>query len=378
MADIIDYLKWRGDLTFNQSPFNEIDNLILSQITYVNFDGIVPGPQYEETLPLYTVCDLFFKIHTEKEINENRTFFRLVPTLMKYAAETERFKNIRLGNYVNRLDTTEQKQFCALYYYLDEQTAYVAYRGTDDSLIGWKEDFNMSFMESVPSQLEAVSYLNDTAPPYKKLYIGGHSKGGNLAIYASVHCNPRIKENIIHIFNNDGPGFNHQMLAHTDYKAILPKITTIVPQSSIIGMLLEHEEDYIVIKSKQTAFMQHDAMSWETLGTHFVYCEELSKGSQLLDTAIKSWLSELTVSDRELFIETLYHIVTTTGAKTLSDLTRSKLKKINLLLKTYHSMDEATRSMLVDTIKKLTVSYYHVFKDSLTGGSSKKYLSEKI
>ena len=366
MSDILDYLQWRGDLTFDKSPFNEVDNLILSQLSYVNYDGIVPGPSYDEQITLEEACVLFYKMHTEKEVAADKSFIRLAPVLLKHAATTERFKHIGLYNYVSKLDYKEEKQFSALHYRLDGETIYVAYRGTDDTILGWKEDFNMAFLAAVPSQIEAVNYLNATLKqPPNNVYIGGHSKGGNLAIYAATQCNPKIKPYIVEIFNNDGPGFDEHMLESRLYQEMLPRITTIVPQSSVIGMLLEHEEEYKVIKSKQLGIMQHDAMSWEVLGNSFVTCDTVSKGSQILDHTLKSWLRTISKEEREQFTDVLYEILETTGAKTLSDLSTSRLKKINKLLKSYNALDEATKTKLTHMVSQLASTYYQMFKESL-------------
>lgn len=366
MSDIMDYLLWRGDLSFDQSPFNEVDNLILCQIAYVNFNGIVPGISAATSLSLEQASDLFHQMHTEKELAEDKSFIRLAPLLLKRAATTKRFKDIGLCNYVSELDSKEEKQFSALHYEISDMVTYIAFRGTDDTLIGWKEDFNMSFMEVVPSQIEAVNYLNETmTDPHKRFYVGGHSKGGNLAIYSVVNCNESLRPQLLQVYNNDGPGFNSHMLESDGYKALGSKIMTFIPESSVIGILLEHEEDYKVVKSKQIGLMQHDAMSWEVLGTSFVTCETLSRGSQILDDTFKVWMANLTPYQREQFIDALYNILETTGAKTLSDLSTSRLKKINQLIKSYNAMDEATKNMLSKIVGQLTTTYYHVFKDSV-------------
>jgi len=373
MADIMDYLLWRGDLSFKQDPFNEVDNLILSQIAYVNFDNIVPGITSNASLSLEEASNLFHKMHTEKELAQDKSFVRLAPLLLKRAATTKRFKHIGLCNYISKLDYNEEKQFSALHYMLDEVTTYVAFRGTDDTLLGWKEDFNMSFMEVVPSQIEAVGYLNATlTDARKRFYLGGHSKGGNLAIYSAVNCNKPIHSQILHIYNNDGPGFNSNMLQSEGYKALSTKITTFIPESSIIGLLLEHEEDYKVIQSEQLGIMQHDAMSWKVLGPRFVACDGLSFGSRIFDSTFKVWMTELTQPQREQCIDVLYNILETTGAKTLTDLSNSRLKKINQLIKTYNAMDETTKTMLSQIVGKLTTTYYHVFKDSILPSKSSK------
>ncbi len=373
MADIMDYLEWRGDLSFKQSAFNEVDNLILSQLAYVNFDGIIPGVAYNEAVTLEAACERFFKIYDEKEVLKNKSFIRLAPILMKKMAQSERFKRLKLGKYKSQLDYEAQKQFAALHMMLEDETIYIAFRGTDDTIIGWKEDFNMSFMTPVPAQIEAVAYINETAADLKQeIRMGGHSKGGNLAIYAAVNCKEEVKARILKVYNNDGPGFNKEMITSSSYQEMLSRIETIVPKSSIVGMLLEHEEEYVVVKSKQIGFMQHDAMSWEVLGNQFVYSDEMTRSSQILDHTLKAWVNNLTEEERAQFVDSLFAILSATGAKTLTDLSKARLKKANMLLKSYQAMDSTTKEMILQTIKLLTNAYYKEFKQSFSKKNDSK------
>ena len=366
MADIMDYLDWRGDLTLQQSPFNEVDHLILAQLAYVNFDGIIPGMQSNEAVTLEAASKLFFKINDEKEVLKQKLFARLAPFVMKKMASTRRFRDMKLCKYVSQLDYEIQKQFGVFQVFLEDGTIYVAFRGTDDTLVGWREDFNMSFMAPIPAQVEAVNYVNRTlSHTTRPIRMGGHSKGGNLAIYAALKCQKCIRKQIIEVYNNDGPGFNKAMMASFNDESIMSKIRTIVPQGSIIGMLLEHEETYTVVKSKQVGILQPDAMSWEVMGPKFVYLEELSKGSQLLEHALKGWMERLEDEQRSQFVDSLFSILEETGAKTVLELTKAKLKKANKLIKSYHAMDDMTKEMLGHTIKLLTNEYYKVVKQSL-------------
>lgn len=366
MADIMDYLDWRGDLTLQQSPFNEVDHLILAQLAYVNFDGIIPGMQSNEAVTLEAASKLFFKINDEKEVLKQKLFARLAPFVMKKMASTRRFRDMKLCKYVSQLDYEIQKQFGVFQVFLEDGTIYVAFRGTDDTLVGWREDFNMSFMAPIPAQVEAVNYVNRTlSHTTRPIRMGGHSKGGNLAIYAALKCQKCIRKQIIEVYNNDGPGFNKAMMASFNDESIMSKIRTIVPQGSIIGMLLEHEETFTVVKSKQVGILQHDAMSWEVMGPKFVYLEELSKGSQLLEHALKGWMERLEDEQRSQFVDSLFSILEETGAKTVLELTKAKLKKANRLIKSYHAMDDMTKEMLGHTIKLLTNEYYKVVKQSL-------------
>ena len=284
MANMIDYLEWRGDLSFCTAGFNEVDNLLLAQLAYVDFDGIVPGQDSGADISLREASDIFWSGHDEEEILSRVSMTKWAPIVMRSMAETERFCNIRLSRYVNDVSDEEQSQFSVVCAALADGSIYVAFSGTDDTIVGWRENFNMGYLAETPGQLKAVQYLNrlDGASG-QKLRVGGHSKGGNLSVYAAVKCLPKIQKRILTVYSNDGPGFNHEMTESAAYRRMLPRIKTILPESSIVGMLLEHQENYEVVKSSQSGIQQHDALSWEVLGASFVYVEQVAMKSVLLD-----------------------------------------------------------------------------------------------
>lgn len=355
MANILDYIEWRGDLSMSVDEFNDIDNLILSQLSYLNFEGIIPGEEGGSIL-LREAARKYLS-----DADETRTYTGLLVspqtvTLLKKAAESARFSGIKLSKYVNKINEEEQKQFSAVTCLLEDNTVYVAYRGTDDTIVGWKEDFNMSFISPVPSQTEAVEYLEKTQRrTYRKIRIGGHSKGGNLAVYASAFCNKNIQRRIIGIYNNDGPGFELSTIEKEGFRNIISVVKTIVPQSSIVGMLLEHEEDYVVIQSTQTGIFQHDAFSWQLVGRHFIELDSTDARSRRIDKAIKTWLNSLEKEEIERFVDELFNLITATGAKTLTDLTKDRGKNIGALLKALSDMDETTHKNLAHILKKLFI-----------------------
>ena len=275
MANIEDYLLWRGDLTVTQAPFNSVDNLILSNLAYLIFKEIVPELNNEKQTFLSKITSLFKS--DEASRMQYITIFDAIAAMNLATegkdrirvsqdiemgiklAKTKRFGNMKLMCYVDKYDESIETQFAAITILMEDNTAYIAFRGTDTSLIGWKEDFNMSFMDKVPAQELALLYLKDVAEIIKcPLRIGGHSKGGNLAVYSSLYAGKEIQDRIINIYNNDGPGFKSSILQTEEYKNIKNKIDSIIPQTSIIGMILEHEEEYIVIRSNETLIMQHD------------------------------------------------------------------------------------------------------------------------
>lgn len=339
MANLFDYLKWRGDLSLNQSPLNEIDSLILARLSYLPFDGIVTE-SFASEIMIAEAAELFLQREDAKE----QVIMKADLPLLREVAQTKRFATMKLCGYTNQVDPEAEKQFAALTIKLNPQLAYVSFRGTDLSLAGWKEDFNMSFCSSVPAQIDAVRYLNAAALGLSRsLYLGGHSKGGNLAVYASAFCKPEVQDLIISVHNHDGPGFDSSVLNSTGYQRISKKVKTFLPQSSVVGMLLQHEEDYFVIQSKQIGLMQHDLYSWEIERDQFVYLDEVTGHSKFIDHTLKSWLAELSPKQREQFIDNLFSILEETNASTLKELTLNWYKNAAIVLKSIREMDDQMR-----------------------------------
>lgn len=354
MANMIDYLEWRGDLSFCTAGFNEVDNLLLAQLAYVDFDGIVPGQDSGADISLREASDIFWSGHDEEEILSRVSMTKWAPIVMRSMAETERFCNIRLSRYVNDVSDEEQSQFSVVCAALADGSIYVAFSGTDDTIVGWRENFNMGYLAETPGQLKAVQYLNrlDGASG-QKLRVGGHSKGGNLSVYAAVKCLPKIQKRILTVYSNDGPGFNHEMTESAAYRRMLPRIKTILPESSIVGMLLEHQENYEVVKSSQSGIQQHDALSWEVLGASFVYVEQVAMKSVLLDETMKAWLCQLKPQERQEIVDTVFSMLEAADIRTVDDFYRSKWKKVQELLKATNRLPEETQQLLAKAVKLL-------------------------
>lgn len=354
MANMMDYMDWRGDLSFAASGFNEVDNLILAQLVYVDFEGIVPGIGSEEQVCLKEASELFWKNHTEEEILSRVSMTKSAAFVMKKMAETERFRDVKLSGYVNDISDEEQSQFSVVCVTLPDDSLYVAFSGTDNTIVGWRENFNMGYLSETPGQLKAVEYLNRmVGTEQKEVRVGGHSKGGNLSVYAAVKCEPWIQEKIIAVYSNDGPGFKQSMIESEEYQRMLPKIKTILPESSIVGMLLEHQEDYEVVRSSQSGIQQHDAMSWEVLGTSFVYVEHVAAQSVMLDETMKSWLYQLDGEEREQIVETVFSMLEEADIRTVDDFYNSRWKKIQELMKAKSKLPEESQKVFAKALKLL-------------------------
>ena len=357
MANINDYVDWRGDLSYTASPFNEVDNLIFSQLVYIDFrEVITDGGE----MTLREVGRLINELHPQgiKPMGLMRT--ALMNDLLNKCAASERFGNVRIAMPECCLDEESQEQFAATVFIVNDDLMYIAFRGTDQTLVGWKEDFNMAFICPVPSQLRAVAYVERAAVAYPECRIicGGHSKGGNLAVYSSAYCKEG-SDRITAIYNNDGPGFPEDAALAEEIDRIAPRIISLVPQGSVVGMLLEHREAYSVVKSAQHGILQHDAFSWDVMGAELIHLTVRSKQSIIIDKALTDWINSMSVSEREAFVSALYEVLSATDAVKLSDLTSESMR----ILKSIKNMDPHTRELMVKAIKALRDSTYRSAKE---------------
>ncbi len=353
MSNIFDYMKWR-DISLNKVEFNEVDNLILSRLSYFPFDGIISENEEITLKEAYERTKILGTTGRTLQVED----IDLYPVL----ANSIRFGSCKVTKFINKVEPKIEKQFAAITIILPDNTIYVSYRGTDNTIVGWKEDFNMSFRDLVPSQIDSVKYLKEVSKKYKnKLRVGGHSKGGNLAVYAATFCDKQTKNQIIEVYNNDGPGFFDNVIDSSEYKGIINKVHTYIPQTSIIGRLLKHEEEITIVKSTQTGIMQHDLYSWQVMGDKFLRTERTNY-SDFIDNTITNWLKEIEPAQREEFIDTLFEILNTTNVTTTNELSSKWLKNATTIIRTYSNLSPETRNMITRTLRSLI----KVGKDNIT------------
>jgi len=354
VADMFDYIQWRGDIPFSKMGVNPVDALVFSTLSYIDFEGIAADVP-DVGVKLSYAAEMFL---SQEEL-KNRIRVKSDINLLRAAASSERFGKARITFYRKILDFEKETQFAAMTFLLNDGTAMLTYRGTDFNLIGWKEDFNMTFQESIPAQEEALRYLNEyAAKTNARMRLVGHSKGGNIAVYAAARADEKIQERIIEVHNQDGPGFTESLMGNPGYIAMVPKIKTFIPQSSIVGMLLEHEEPYTVIKSKNIGAMQHDPYSWEVMGPDFIYLQEVTEQSKFVDRAIKTWLESMTKDERSRFADAVFDTLEASGASRTWDLL--KLKNIKSVIKEF-SEDEEKRKIITDELE----DFAQILKDSI-------------
>ena len=352
MATLFDYLRWRGDLTFEEAPQNEVDLLIFSLLSYIDFSDYVPHEFGESPISLQGVANAFFADNPNPK-REDLGF--LIPKdifkLFRAVPKTKRFGNVRMLGFVNEIDVEREMQFSAVTFLLNKKEMVIAYRGTDDTLVGWKEDLNMSFLPVVPAQERAAEYLNAVAKVRKsgRISLAGHSKGGNLAIYAGVRSEETIKPRIFGIWNYDGPGFRKEMLTDPGYLEMRSRVHTLIPQSSVVGILLEHDGDATVVQSRQVGVLQHDAFSWNVMGGSFLYLPKEAGSNRQNDVILNQWIRELSPEQRKQFSEALFQIFYSDHALTVTDLASPQNKWLFRSLK----LDPKVRKIVMKTISSL-------------------------
>lgn len=351
MANLFDYLAWRGDLEFSVSPFNPVDNLIFSQLAYLTLDDIVPGPDEKGSITIDLAVKIYDEKHKKPEGFKQSSVFKDDPELINALAVSKRFGGNHLFGFVNHADIDRETQFSAVTISIDktknEFNNIIAYRGTDASIIGWKESLTMSFKEVIPSQIEAVKYLEKMAAMINGNFcLCGHSKGGNLAIYAASHCSKKTQNRITAVYNNDGPGFHEKIISGEGFTAIKDRIVAYIPQSSIIGMLLGHGYKNTVVKSNQSGLLQHELYSWEVTHNDLVYLNETTLGSRYISKILEEWNNKFDAASREQFIEALYCILNQAEVKSVFDLEVSWFASASRIIKSLNNIDQPTKKLI--------------------------------
>ena len=321
MSNIFTYLDWRGDLTFEQSGFCEVDGLILSLLSYVEFDGAVPPPGGGE-VPLGQACAALGCDDMDEPRDLTAQSTDTLRWLLRRMAHSRRYGDMKLGHYVNILDSGLSEQFSATCIRIDDRRIYMSCRGTTSDIVGWKEDFLLACMPEIPSHDEALRCLRGAAKawPDCEIMLGGHSKGGNLAVYAAASADETLQHRISAVWCNDGPGFQRAFVQTDGYRRIQPVMRAIVPKSSVVGMLLAHEEPYTIVDSSQTGILQHDGMSWQVEGPRFVAVPNLTAESVRAEQRLREWIDSLGDGERRQFVDTLFDVLTASGATTLDQL----------------------------------------------------------
>ncbi len=351
MANMIDYIRWRGDIPLWQVPLGEVDALILSYLAYMPFDDIVPAAL---TAPGILLKDAVREVLGRHEVGELPLAFspKEDKRLLEAVAESCRFADMNLCGFVHRFDAEREEQFCAMTVLTPAGPAVIAFRGTDRTVVGWKEDFNMSFSGVVPAQRSAVFYAREAAAAVNTpLVLCGHSKGGNLAAYASLFSGEETQGKIVCVYNFDGPGFNEEVIASEEFARVDMRIHVFVPKASMVGILLWHSEPFAVVESESVSVFQHLPYHWQVMGGKLVAASGLSGDSRLTDITLKRWLQSLPPQLRRRVIDGIYGVLSVSDGKHIADLFEPR--NVLAIIRAAGTMDEETRAALTEAFRLL-------------------------
>ncbi|WP_295087060.1 Mbeg1-like protein [Ruminococcus sp.] len=323
--------------------------MILSQLCYAHLGGVVPGGFDEEI----SIPDAYRRYRPDEvDVNKRILTFEQDNILFRKLAESKRFRGTTLRGFVCSVESDEDLQFSALTYRLGDNSGFLAFRGTDGTVVGWKEDFNLSFMQQTAGQERAIDYLNaafenDDQP----IRLGGHSKGGNFAIFSSLYCNESIRDRILNIYSYDGPGFRDEVIESEVYKNMLPKIKCFIPQVSIVGMLLGSSSEPKIVKNSAIGIKQHFAYNWELKRNRFILTDKLKKSGDVINKAISGMLDDFSDTEREIFTESLFEILQAPDKETLKEL--NKLRSYPSIIKAISKLKPEQQAVMKEAFRKI-------------------------
>lgn len=350
--DMIDYLKWRGDVKISpDNPVNEVDYLIMARLSYFPYHQIALAPRES------------IKSFCKKMAEVRRNYYNIYgdTRLVKELINSTRFNKLIVSDCVTRNDRATEKQFGAITIHLPNNELCVSYLGTDASLVGWKEDFNMTFMPTIPSQELALEYLERIAKKYPthKLRVCGHSKGGNIAVFAALSISTQVQKRIIDVVNFDGPGFIPDFVKVKFHRSaeMLQKVHNYIPQDSMFGRLLEQDGDRTVVFSRENGLYQHDVYSWQVCGPIITRAEKIADSSEIFNQTIIDFLKNRDLKDRKTFVDTVYDILCSTDFDSMDDIRDSWFRKLPNLVKSYRQVKPEDRDVLTGVVKQIAGLY---------------------
>lgn len=348
--NVFDYLTWRGDVPFSADPFNEVDGLALSLLAYTNFGAIVPAAG-EISLP--EAARVFFERFPRETVEAASGFTAPAPLLMEEMAAGARFRGTVLEDYVNIVDKENTEQFSAVTFRLEDGSLFVAFRGTDSTLTGWKEDLAFSYLEATAGQKRAAGYLDRQGRDFSgKIRVGGHSKGGNFAVYASSFCDRAVQDSLSVVYSYDGPGFRDEFLRSDGYVRVLSRIRHVLPESSFFGVLMGDRSEPVVVKSTASGIVQHDGFTWQVVRNRFER-GELNELSRVMEKTFDSWLDEMADEERKSLFETFFSLLESTGEESIKGVFSRKLKSADAVFDSLRSLPKDKRKEMLTLLGRL-------------------------
>ena len=367
MKNMLDYIKEFGHVSFEERAFSEIDALVLTELEYLPLENVVPSDENGENFVTVKEIAEYMQEHKQELFDENPMMITQERhEVSQVIADAPRFQSLKFFGVVSEWDKDTTKQFAAVTVEVEPSVRLVVFRGTDETLIGWKEDFLMTYSPLVAAQTDAKEYLAKQASLWDgDLMISGHSKGGNLAIYAAATQVEDVQLRIVDIFCFDSPGLYRSVLETKGYQNIVPLAMRYIPQDSLVGLMLESEVPYVIVKSNATGAMQHSAMTWEIEDGQFIKMEKLTKNSQLNDQTFKKWTESVSDEELELFWNVFFELLFSVGIDTVNDLYGQFMHYVQEFLKAAGNMDEEKRELLTRIALLLVSTRFEVWKDSL-------------
>lgn len=354
MENIIDYARSWGRYSFKDIPLNEVDSLILCQLSYLNYEKFVPGlDRRNAPVSIQSIYE-----HPDRDrIMDDYWYRENNKELFQAAAESIRFGSLKMNYYVNIVNEENETQFSAITYVLGDKNVYIAYRGTDANIVGWKEDLNLAFSKPLHSQYLATEYMDRVAGYIAgSFYTGGHSKGGNLAVYAAMNCGERTRDKLLMVYNNDGPGFRPEIREQGNFQAIADRVVKFIPRSSIVGMILEDHCDYEIVESRGIGLLQHNAYSWKVEKGAFKRAENMTSSKVIRDAALNEWILSLSEEEAHAFVDTLYEVVSASEASNVFEFGADWKKCLQSVLTAAREVNGATKK----TIQKMLRSLFNI------------------
>ncbi len=336
MPTLLEHVREQGQIPFAERPFDALDSLALTQIVYMPMEGLADGGAAATVAQLWAHLTAAYPNAFSDPFQRKRYHFTGA------CAQAARYAGLAVTGFVNHVDAAQETQFCAATFHLPDGARYVAYRGTDLTLAGWKEDLNMSF-QPVPAQAEATAYM-DTACGGGPLLAGGHSKGGHLALYAAAHAAPQTQASLARVYSFDGPGVDEATLTGDSYARVSPLVESYIPQSSVVGMLLCYHPVFTVVRSSAIGLLQHDALTWQVHGGAFETVEGLDLGTRVTDEALRQWIDRLTADDRRFLSDTVFRIISTLDGETVDPLVQNLPGSTVKLFSAFRRLEPDTRA----------------------------------
>ena len=345
--NILDYVDFRGDILFSERSLNEVDNLIFSELSYLELAELFENDN-DKTFTVSELCEAYEPLREGIEY----PFSDPWPLLQK-CAECARFRDVQVKFFVNEASRDLHSQFSAVTFIYDSDKVFVAFRGTDGNIEGWREGFSFSYLEETEGQRRAAEYLNMAASSLTgDIIVGGHSKGGNFAEYAAAFCDPAIRDRISMIYSNDGPGFNDAILESENYKAILDKTLKIMPEGSIVGSILPGDETVKVIKGTVKGLLQHDPFYWSVRGTAFEPSSRKASAG-FTEKALSNWIGTMDETERLQFTEAVFAVLDDSGISSLADLHKKSFRSVAAIHKAKKRMDPEDAKTAKDGFRRM-------------------------